>query len=455
MKKSISKISILALSFMFSLILFKLPAEAAEPTVINLSDLEEGQALELQEDTILNLDTDKTLSEIKLTDCDLIIEGDGSLTLDGGACYSGIYVFGNCKTTITSGSITSFCDLEGNYEINGGIVNVSCSIRSFEENGFFTMNGGKVSVSGIYYDEKGSTVTINDGILESFGYIKSNDIVISDNEFIQFPWGAVVERHDDGFSWLDSGYYDGTHYQLLKIVPKSEVNLVTGVSLNETSLTLKRYEFFQLFANVTPDNATNKKIVWSSSNKDAVYVDNNGQVFAIKSGTAVITAKTEDGNYEASCEVTVPEGDEGSNLGLKIELINNGNTPSVNISYNGSPIYEQRDYVLRFGSDEETGLSKVAILGMDDYLWIYSDPTLDKDYPASEYSEERLNRTLGLKIELSDYDNGEKPTLKFIYDGSTLNEGTDYFVDYSTNTDDDSSCFVITGLDDYIWNDNH
>ncbi len=50
MKKSISKIIILALSFMFSLILFKLPAEAAEPTVINLSDLEEGQALELQED---------------------------------------------------------------------------------------------------------------------------------------------------------------------------------------------------------------------------------------------------------------------------------------------------------------------------------------------------------------------------------------------------------------------
>ena len=55
MKKSISMIIILALSFMFSLILFKLPAEAAEPTVINLSDLEEGQALELQEDTILNL----------------------------------------------------------------------------------------------------------------------------------------------------------------------------------------------------------------------------------------------------------------------------------------------------------------------------------------------------------------------------------------------------------------
>ena len=116
--------------------------------------------------------------------------------------------------------------------------------------------------------------------------------------------------------------------------------------------------------------------------------------------------------------------DDGRNLGLKINMCDRHDkedTPYVSISYNGSPIYEQRDYVLRFGSNEENGLSNVAILGMDDYLWIYTDPTTEYDYPASEYSEERLNRTLGLKIELNSYDGEEAPILKIIYDTSNIN----------------------------------
>ncbi|MBR4831934.1 MAG: hypothetical protein IKZ97_04855, partial [Butyrivibrio sp.] len=75
------KISIAMCMFVLMALLFSLPVFAAEPNVIKLSDLEEGQVLELSgEDTVLDLDTDKTLRQIVLDDCDLTITGSGTLS---------------------------------------------------------------------------------------------------------------------------------------------------------------------------------------------------------------------------------------------------------------------------------------------------------------------------------------------------------------------------------------
>ncbi len=80
---------------------------------------------------------------------------------------------------------------------------------------------------------------------------------------------------------------------------------VTGVSLNKSSMTLLIGGTEQLVATVTPSNATNKNVVWSSSNASVATVDSNGNVSAIKVGTAIITATTEDGGKKATCSVTV------------------------------------------------------------------------------------------------------------------------------------------------------
>ena len=88
--------------------------------------------------------------------------------------------------------------------------------------------------------------------------------------------------------------YDGTY-----VIP------VTGVSLDESSITLDVGGSKTLAATVTPDNATNKKVRWTSDNETVATVSEDGVVTAVAGGTAVITATTHDGLFTASCTVTV------------------------------------------------------------------------------------------------------------------------------------------------------
>ncbi len=69
----------------------------------------------------------------------------------------------------------------------------------------------------------------------------------------------------------------------------------------------------QLTATVTPSDATNKAVVWSSSNQAVATVDAAGKVTARGVGTATITCETVDGGKTATCAVTVEA--EGSYIG--------------------------------------------------------------------------------------------------------------------------------------------
>ena len=88
--------------------------------------------------------------------------------------------------------------------------------------------------------------------------------------------------------------------------PTPSVVKVSSVSLNPSSLSLtKKGQTAQLSASVSPSNATNKSINWSSSNSNVATVS-NGVVTAVGNGSATITATAADGSGKrASCSVTV------------------------------------------------------------------------------------------------------------------------------------------------------
>ena len=87
---------------------------------------------------------------------------------------------------------------------------------------------------------------------------------------------------------------------------KSATVPVTRVTLNPSSLSLFTGGSETLTATVEPGNATNKTVTWSSSDNTVATVDNNGNVTAVKAGTAAITATAEDdSNISATCMVTV------------------------------------------------------------------------------------------------------------------------------------------------------
>lgn len=103
---------------------------------------------------------------------------------------------------------------------------------------------------------------------------------------------SSVNRNDDTV-WIDN-------------VSISDPVAVTGIELNYIDLTVYIGTPVTLTATVTPQNATDKSLIWESSDTDVAIVSANGLVTAVSEGTAVITVTTNDGGFTASCNVTVP-----------------------------------------------------------------------------------------------------------------------------------------------------
>ncbi len=82
---------------------------------------------------------------------------------------------------------------------------------------------------------------------------------------------------------------------------------VTGVSLNTDRVSMKIGESVTLAATVSPSNASNKNVSWSSSNTNVAAVTSSGKVTGVNNGTAVITVITEDGGKTDTCVVTVSD----------------------------------------------------------------------------------------------------------------------------------------------------
>ena len=90
------------------------------------------------------------------------------------------------------------------------------------------------------------------------------------------------------------------------------VTPVTSVTLDKSTLSLEKGQSAKLTATVSPSDATDKTVTWNSSDYSIVSVDQEGNLKALKGGTATITAKA--GEKSASCRVTVVTPVEGVSL---------------------------------------------------------------------------------------------------------------------------------------------
>lgn len=108
---------------------------------------------------------------------------------------------------------------------------------------------------------------------------------------------------------------DGGLTASCQVVVKSKEIRVKSVSLNRETLALEPGERATLTATVSPSNATNKNVWWSSSDATIVSVD-NGRLYARELGRTTITVTTVDGRHKASCQVVVENIGEGSHEGI-------------------------------------------------------------------------------------------------------------------------------------------
>lgn len=84
-----------------------------------------------------------------------------------------------------------------------------------------------------------------------------------------------------------------------------EMKDVESVRINENDISLLVGQQIKLSAIIQPVDAFNKKVKWESDNQDIATVDENGNVYALKSGIATIKVTTDNGGFVAECKINV------------------------------------------------------------------------------------------------------------------------------------------------------
>lgn len=125
--------------------------------------------------------------------------------------------------------------------------------------------------------------------------------------------GKVIQRSSTSghgrFYGLNDQNVSGNDYRPYIEIDYEEIDntvLVDSIILNKNEITLIKENTYRLIATVSPENATDQTLSWSSINSSIAKVDQNGNVTAVSAGTTTITCTATDGsNISASCFVTV------------------------------------------------------------------------------------------------------------------------------------------------------
>ena len=177
-----------------------------------------------------------------------------------------------------------------------GSVSASCTISAY------TVNANGVTIAdGENILAVGESIDL-DPVFDPVNTTNQNVIWSSSNETIaSVDDDGVVTGHKQGTVTITVQTEDGGFTATKDI---TVIQPVTGISLDEEEISLAIRDSRQLKASITPEDATNKTVIWTSNNEEVAKVDDTGFVTVLSEGTAVITVTTEDGGLTAQCTVT-------------------------------------------------------------------------------------------------------------------------------------------------------
>ncbi len=175
--------------------------------------------------------------------------------------------------------------------------------------GKITIGEGSVPVTGVALDKKEATMDVGESItltpiVAPSNATNKNVTWSSTDSSVATVSNGVVKAVKYGSAIIIATTVDGGKAAACTITVAEPTTHVTGVTLNKSSMTITAGTSDSLVATVSPDNASNKSINWTSTNPSIVVV-NDGVVTGVKEGSAVVIATTVDGGKTATCAVTV------------------------------------------------------------------------------------------------------------------------------------------------------
>lgn len=187
-------------------------------------------------------------------------------------------------------------------------------------------NGVNIPVTGVKLNKSNASIEVGKALMLEAKVIPDN---AADKKVTWYSYKPEVATVEDGLvmaksegvtlikATTDDGGYTAACIVTVTKTSSSYV-AVTGVKLNKALVILKQNQTEKLNAAVKPDNATNKNVTWSSSNKDIASIDSSGNVKANNVGIAVITVTTNDGNYTDRCYILVEKGESSNVTGVRL-----------------------------------------------------------------------------------------------------------------------------------------
>lgn len=212
------------------------------------------------------------------------------------ACTEGTYVYpedGDMTVTVSLAPLTGRIRFEGASGTEATVEGVKTYSSFSRATGEFTTstanvqttvaaNGSTPYVYCVFADADSPTLTItSDNTYRTVFDASSSVLKPGKSGFLTLP------TNEDHRGWMT-------------------IQAVTGITLDKTSVSINPGSTTQLTATISPDNAYDKSVTWSSSNTAVATVDNNGKVTAVKEGTATITVQSvSNSSVKATCLVTV------------------------------------------------------------------------------------------------------------------------------------------------------
>ena len=171
----------------------------------------------------------------------------------------------------------------------------------------FLVTGVSLSQTSLTFSALNTTQTLTATVTPSNATNKTLTWTSSNTSVATVSSNGVVTSKGNGTATITAKATDGSNKSATCSVTVDAPILVTSVYLSQTSLTFSALNTtLKLTAIVTPSNAANKNLEWTSSNPDVATVSSSGVVTSKGNGTATITATTTDGsNKSATCSVTV------------------------------------------------------------------------------------------------------------------------------------------------------
>ena len=268
------------------------------------------------------------------------IEGQ-SIFVDDGSGESRVYVEGYVRSSKNPG-----VDDEWKARINVGDKISAIGLASEDPEGHRLrvrdsaeieklQDNENVKVTGVSLDKTSAELKINEslGLKASISPADATNKDVtwatSDEKIAKVDENGKVTAVGAGKVTITVTTKDGGFKATCEVTVRNEevpVVKVTGVSLDKILAELKINESVELKATISPADATNKEVTWTSSDEKIAKVDANGKVTAVGAGHATIIVTTKDGNFNATCEVIVKD-DNGTTNPIEniVEKVENPN----------------------------------------------------------------------------------------------------------------------------------